>query len=332
MTRIVLQADGSSTAPAPTRPTPTSPSRTAASSRSAPGSTATRWSTSAGRTPSSRAVRLPHPRDASRRRPVGRVQTPFSLPVLRGGRNLRTTLEAGITIGPRRRRGRPRDQDARRARPVRRPADADLDLDAQPDRRPRRRLVSVGRRVPFMPRHPGRPSGIVDGPDEIRRKVRELHRAGADVIKVATSRRRAVAARRSPPRPLPAGRARRARRGGDRGRHVGHGPRPGRRRDQERRPGRRPLDRAWDLPRRRGDRADARPRDLVRPDAGRPAGRARRRRRRDRLPPAVVDKARDGPRHPPRRRSGRRSRPASGSRWAPTPASRRTATTCASSR
>jgi imidazolonepropionase-like amidohydrolase len=41
--------------------------------------------------------------------------------------------------------------------------------------------------VPFIGSHPGRPSGIVDGVDEVRRKVRELHRAGADVIKVATS-------------------------------------------------------------------------------------------------------------------------------------------------
>jgi len=44
-----------------------------------------------------------------------------------------------------------------------------------------------GYRVPFMIEHPGRPSGIVDGPDEMRRKVRELRRMGADVIKVATS-------------------------------------------------------------------------------------------------------------------------------------------------
>jgi imidazolonepropionase-like amidohydrolase len=44
-----------------------------------------------------------------------------------------------------------------------------------------------GAEVPLMGPHPGRPSGIVDGVDEIRRKVRELHRAGADVIKVATS-------------------------------------------------------------------------------------------------------------------------------------------------
>jgi imidazolonepropionase-like amidohydrolase len=44
-----------------------------------------------------------------------------------------------------------------------------------------------GNDVGLMPSHPGRPSGIVDGPDEMRRKVRELLRAGADVIKVFTS-------------------------------------------------------------------------------------------------------------------------------------------------
>ncbi|MDA8062896.1 MAG: amidohydrolase family protein [Actinomycetota bacterium] len=35
--------------------------------------------------------------------------------------------------------------------------------------------------------HPGAPAPIVDGPEEMRRKVRELVRAGADVIKVCTS-------------------------------------------------------------------------------------------------------------------------------------------------
>ncbi len=38
----------------------------------------------------------------------------------------------------------------------------------------------------FVP-HPGRPSNIVDGPDEVRRKVRQLVQMGADVIKVCTS-------------------------------------------------------------------------------------------------------------------------------------------------
>jgi imidazolonepropionase-like amidohydrolase len=44
-----------------------------------------------------------------------------------------------------------------------------------------------GASSPIFPPHPGKPSGIVDGPDEVRRKVRELVRAGANVIKVATS-------------------------------------------------------------------------------------------------------------------------------------------------
>ncbi|MHB1988174.1 MAG: metal-dependent hydrolase family protein [Acidimicrobiales bacterium] len=35
--------------------------------------------------------------------------------------------------------------------------------------------------------YPGNPPGLVDGPDEMRRRVRELVREGADVIKVATS-------------------------------------------------------------------------------------------------------------------------------------------------
>lgn len=39
----------------------------------------------------------------------------------------------------------------------------------------------------LWPPHPGCPSTIVDGVDEMRRKVRELIRAGADVIKVATT-------------------------------------------------------------------------------------------------------------------------------------------------
>jgi imidazolonepropionase-like amidohydrolase len=44
-----------------------------------------------------------------------------------------------------------------------------------------------GAEVPLLPAYPGMPSALVDGPDEMRRKVRELRRAGADVVKVATS-------------------------------------------------------------------------------------------------------------------------------------------------
>lgn len=46
---------------------------------------------------------------------------------------------------------------------------------------------SCGAHVSLFVPHPGRPSTVVDGTDEVRRKVRELIRNGADVIKVATS-------------------------------------------------------------------------------------------------------------------------------------------------
>ena len=39
----------------------------------------------------------------------------------------------------------------------------------------------------LFPVHPGAPEGVVDGPDEVRKKVREVVRAGADIIKVAAS-------------------------------------------------------------------------------------------------------------------------------------------------
>jgi imidazolonepropionase-like amidohydrolase len=44
-----------------------------------------------------------------------------------------------------------------------------------------------GAEVPLMGPHPGRPATVVDGADQMRRTVRELLRAGADVLKVATS-------------------------------------------------------------------------------------------------------------------------------------------------
>lgn len=41
--------------------------------------------------------------------------------------------------------------------------------------------------VPMNQPHPGRPSGLADGPDELRKVVRLLLRAGADVIKICTT-------------------------------------------------------------------------------------------------------------------------------------------------
>ena len=45
-----------------------------------------------------------------------------------------------------------------------------------------------GAHVPgLMTEHPGRPRNVVDGPEEMRKKVREVIRAGADVIKICTT-------------------------------------------------------------------------------------------------------------------------------------------------
>jgi imidazolonepropionase-like amidohydrolase len=44
-----------------------------------------------------------------------------------------------------------------------------------------------GQHLGLWPAYPGMPQNLVDGPEAMRRKVRELVRAGADVIKVATS-------------------------------------------------------------------------------------------------------------------------------------------------
>ena len=47
--------------------------------------------------------------------------------------------------------------------------------------------LASGESAPLTQTTPGIPSPIADGPDEVRRKVRELRRMGADVVKVATS-------------------------------------------------------------------------------------------------------------------------------------------------
>jgi imidazolonepropionase-like amidohydrolase len=115
------------------------------------------------------------------------AQQPFSYQFYEAARNLEATLRIGITS-------------------VRDAGGADLGIKMAVDDGlipgPRMQISVVmltqtgghgddwypsGATVPFMIEHPGRPSGLVDGPDAVRRKVRELVRAGADVIKVATS-------------------------------------------------------------------------------------------------------------------------------------------------
>src|SRR6266496_3690061 len=115
------------------------------------------------------------------------LQQPFSYQFFAAARNLERTLDRGITT-------------------VRDAGGADLGVKQAVEdglvSGPRLRIaVSVlgqtgghtdgwmpsGQRVNLFTPHPGLPGGIVDGVEEMRRKVRELRRAGADVIKVCTS-------------------------------------------------------------------------------------------------------------------------------------------------
>jgi imidazolonepropionase-like amidohydrolase len=115
------------------------------------------------------------------------MHEPFSMEFYEAARNLKATLDAGITS-------------------VRDAGGADLGIKEAvargmiPGPRMQVSLVMLsqtgghgdgwlasGNDTHLFVPHPGRPSGLVDGPDAMRRKVRELLRAGADVIKVATS-------------------------------------------------------------------------------------------------------------------------------------------------
>jgi imidazolonepropionase-like amidohydrolase len=115
------------------------------------------------------------------------VQAPFSYRFFEAVRNLEATLRAGITT-------------------VRDAGGADLGLKRAVEdglvAGPRMQIsltmlsqtgghsdgwMPSGFRARLFLEYPGCPSPIVDGAEEMRRKVRELVRAGADVIKVATS-------------------------------------------------------------------------------------------------------------------------------------------------
>ena len=115
------------------------------------------------------------------------LQTPFSYRFYQALHNLEATLRIGITT-------------------VRDAGGADLGIKQAVDdgliRGPRMQVslsmisqtgghgdpwVASGAEVHFFPRHPGVPETIVNGSDEMRSKVRELVRMGADVIKVAVS-------------------------------------------------------------------------------------------------------------------------------------------------
>lgn len=116
-----------------------------------------------------------------------RMQEPFSLAFFRMAGNLRTTLSLGITT-------------------VRDAAGADAGLKAAVEQGvlvgPRMQIsvtmlsMTGGHNDPWLPsgtrgvfgvEYPGMPSGVCDGVDGVSSKVREVIRAGADVIKIASS-------------------------------------------------------------------------------------------------------------------------------------------------
>jgi imidazolonepropionase-like amidohydrolase len=115
------------------------------------------------------------------------LQTPFSYRFFEAVRNLGATLAAGVTTV---RDAGGADLGVRRA-----VADGlvagprlqvSLTMLSQTGGHGDGRMAS-GDAVHFFPPYPGMPDGLVDGPEAIRRKVRELVRDGADVIKVATT-------------------------------------------------------------------------------------------------------------------------------------------------
>jgi imidazolonepropionase-like amidohydrolase len=118
---------------------------------------------------------------------VRRLQRPFSYQFFEAARNLAATLDCGITS-------------------VRDAGGADLGVQRAVEdgliEGPRMHIavnalsqtgghgdgwLPSGITTPLLSSHPGRPGGLVDGPEEMRKRVREIIRAGANVIKVHTS-------------------------------------------------------------------------------------------------------------------------------------------------
>lgn len=118
---------------------------------------------------------------------VRRLQRPFSYQFFQAARNLAATLDCGITTV--------RDAGGADLGVQRAVADGLIDG-------PRMQIAITalsqtgghgdgwlpsGITTSLMSPHPGRPEGLVDGPEEMRKRVREIIRAGANVIKVHTS-------------------------------------------------------------------------------------------------------------------------------------------------
>ncbi|WP_329131235.1 amidohydrolase family protein [Streptomyces sp. NBC_01476] len=116
-----------------------------------------------------------------------RINQPFSYEFFQAGRHLKATLDAGVTTV----------RDAGGADAGLREAVRDGLIEGP------RTLIAItiigqtgghsdgllrsGYDLRLSHPHPGRPSGLADGPDEMRRVVRQVIRAGADVIKVCST-------------------------------------------------------------------------------------------------------------------------------------------------
>lgn len=119
--------------------------------------------------------------------PLAELQQPFSYQFYAAEQNLKRTLDVGVTT-------------------VRDAGGADLGIKKAiddglidgPDLLPAITILGQtgghtdgwmvnGDTLTFAQPHPGRPEAVVDGPEEMRKRVRELIRAGAEVIKICTS-------------------------------------------------------------------------------------------------------------------------------------------------
>jgi imidazolonepropionase-like amidohydrolase len=115
------------------------------------------------------------------------LERPFSLEFFEAARAMERTLEAGIT-SVRDAGGADRGIRVAQERGLIRGPRIQVSLNMVSQTGGHGELLwPSGSVVDFFVPHPGRPSVIVDGPDEMRKKIRELVRAGADVIKVAAS-------------------------------------------------------------------------------------------------------------------------------------------------
>lgn len=119
--------------------------------------------------------------------PLAMMQEPFSYQFYAAEQNLRRTLDIGVTTV----------RDAGGADLGMKQAVADGLIDG-PDIVPAITILGQtgghtdgwtvsGDVLRFIQPHPGRPDGVVDGVEGMRQRVRELIRAGAEVIKICTS-------------------------------------------------------------------------------------------------------------------------------------------------